>query len=117
MATDKYKIEKVENELILTVKHENFANKVSGDKIKVTVKHNGYMDASGEITILDAVYNVTLNTNGGVLANESDNITNYTQGTVVTLPTPILGNVFQYVKVINLKAGMKIKILPAIKLQ
>lgn len=46
------------------------------------------MDASGEITILDAVYNVTLNTNGGVLANESDNITNYTQGTVVTLPTP-----------------------------
>lgn len=88
LATDKYKIEKVENELILTVKHENFANKVSGDKIKVTVKHNGYMDASGEITILDAVYNVTLNTNGGVLANESDNITNYTQGTVVTLPTP-----------------------------
>lgn len=88
LATDKYKIEKVENELILTVKHENFANKVSGDKIKVTVKHNGYMDASGEITILDAVYNVTLNTNGGVLANESDNITNYTHGTVVTLPTP-----------------------------
>ena len=88
LATDKYKIEKVENELILTVKHENFANKVSGDKIKVTVKHNGYMDASGEITILDAVYNVTLNTNGGVLANESDNITHYTQGTVVTLPTP-----------------------------
>lgn len=88
LATDKYKIEKVENKLILTVKHENFANKVSGDKIKVTVKHNGYMDASGEITILDAVYNVTLNTNGGVLANESDNITNYTQGTVVTLPTP-----------------------------
>lgn len=88
LATDKYKIEKVENELILTVKHENFANKVSGDKIKVTVKHNGYMDASGEITILDAVYNVTLNTNGGILANESDNITNYTQGTVVTLPTP-----------------------------
>ena len=88
LATDKYKIEKVENELILTIKHENFANKVSGDKIKVTVKHNGYMDASGEITILDAVYNVTLNTNGGVLANESDNITNYTQGTVVTLPTP-----------------------------
>ena len=88
LATDKYKIEKVENELILTVKHEIFANKVSGDKIKVTVKHNGYMDASGEITILDAVYNVTLNTNGGVLANESDNITNYTQGTVVTLPTP-----------------------------
>lgn len=88
LATDKYKIEKVENELILTVKHENFSNKVSGDKIKVTVKHNGYMDASGEITILDAVYNVTLNTNGGVLANESDNITNYTQGTVVTLPTP-----------------------------
>ena len=88
LATDKYKIEKVENELILTVKHENIANKVSGDKIKVTVKHNGYMDASGEITILDAVYNVTLNTNGGVLANESDNITNYTQGTVVTLPTP-----------------------------
>ena len=88
LATDKYKIEKVENELILTVKHENFANKVSGDKIKVTVKHNGYMDASGEITLLDAVYNVTLNTNGGVLANESDNITNYTQGTVVTLPTP-----------------------------
>ena len=88
LATDKYKIEKVKNELILTVKHENFANKVSGDKIKVTVKHNGYMDASGEITILDAVYNVTLNTNGGVLANESDNITNYTHGTVVTLPTP-----------------------------
>ena len=88
LATDKYKIEKVENKLILTVKHENFANKVSGDKIKVTVKHNGYMDASGEITILDAVYNVTLNTNGGVLANESDNITNYTHGTVVTLPTP-----------------------------
>ena len=88
LATDKYKIEKVENELILTIKHENFANKVSGDKIKVTVKHNGYMDASGEITILDAVYNVTLNTNGGVLANESDNITNYTHGTVVTLPTP-----------------------------
>ena len=88
LATDKYKIDKVENELILTVKHENFANKVSGDKIKVTVKHNGYMDASGEITILDAVYNVTLNTNGGVLANESDNITNYTHGTVVTLPTP-----------------------------
>lgn len=26
----------------------------------------------GEITILDAVYNVTLNTNGGVLANESE---------------------------------------------
>ena len=88
LATDKYKIEKVENELILTIKHEKFANKVSGDKIKVTVKHNGYMDASGEITILDAVYNVTLNTNGGVLANESDNITNYTHGTVVTLPTP-----------------------------
>ena len=88
LATDKYKIEKVENELILTIKHENVANKVSGDKIKVTVKHNGYMDASGEITILDAVYNVTLNINGGVLANESDNITNYTQGTVVTLPTP-----------------------------
>ena len=33
LATDKYKIEKVENKLILTVKHENFANKVSGDKI------------------------------------------------------------------------------------
>lgn len=72
LATDKYKIEKVENKLILTVKHENFANKVSGDKIKVTVKHNGYMDASGEITILDAVYNVT----------------SYTYGVGATLPTP-----------------------------
>ena len=89
MATDKYKIEKVENELILTIKHEKFANKVSGDKIKVTVKHNGYMDASGEITILDAVYNVTLNTNGGVLANESDNIINYTNCLVMEIMLPI----------------------------
>ena len=44
------------------------------------------------------------------LANESDNITNYTQGTVVTLPTPTQVGY-------KLKAGMKIKILPAIKLQ
>lgn len=82
----KYTIEKTDNELVLAVKHENFADKKAGSKIKVTVKHDGYVDISGEIAITDAVWNVTLNNNGGELAEGSTAVTSYTSGTAETLP-------------------------------
>lgn len=86
LASDKYTIEKVENELVLTIKHENFADKVSGNKVAVTLKHDGYTDASGEIVITDAVWSVTLINNGGTIVT-GENVTSYTPGTAVTLPT------------------------------
>lgn len=87
LAGDKYTITVEDGEPILMVKHENFADKVVGNRIKVTVKHDGYTDASGEIVITAAVYSVTLNRNGGELAAGSADVTSYTQGTPVTLPT------------------------------
>ena len=87
LASNKYTINMEAEELILTIKRENFADKTAGNKVKVVVKHDGYTDASGEISITAAVYNVTLNKDGGELAEGGADVTSYTQGVPITLPT------------------------------